>query len=321
MAVKPRATICVLGGTGFVGRTLVGLLIEAGYRVTVPSRAPERHRDVWVFPGVALPRVDVHDEAALAGVLQGCRAVINLVGILNERGHDGTEFERVHAELARKLVSACRRTGVRRVLQMSALKADAKLGPSHYLRSKGRAEDAIKAATDLDWTIFRPSTIFGPDDSFTNRFARLLRSLWVLPLPRADARFAPVFVDDVAAAFVTALEDSRTHGRTYELCGPEIYSLEEIVRLIRHTLGIRRAIWAVPDSIGRLQAWLGEYVLPGKPLSLDNFKSLTAASLCAEDGLRALGIEPKALSALLPAYLRGAPRQQRLARLRSATRR
>lgn len=319
MAVRHRATICVLGGTGFVGRALVDLAVDRNYRVIVPSRAPARHHVLRVLPGVALPATDVHDETALARVLQGCRAVINLVGILNERGHDGTEFERVHVELAGKLVRACRRAGVRRVLQMSALKADGQRGASRYLRTKGRAEDAIKAAADLDWTIFRPSAIFGPDDSFTNRFARLLRFAWVLPLPRAEARFAPVFVNDVAAAFGAALEDSGAYRQTYELCGPEIYSLDEIVRLIRRTLGLRRAVWNVPDSVGRLQAWLGEYVLPGKPLSLDNFRSLTVASVCAQDGLGALGIEPKALSALLPTYLRGRPRQRRLARLRSST--
>lgn len=320
MAIRQRAsTICVLGGTGFVGRSLVALLVERGYRVRVPTRAPERHRDIWVLPGVARPTVDVHDEAALAAALDGCNAVINLVGILNERGRDGSEFERVHTLLAQKLVRACRRTEVRRVLQMSALKADSRQGPSHYLRTKGRAEDAIKSAGDLAYTIFRPSVIFGPDDSFINRFARLLRWFWVLPLPRPAARFAPAYVDDVARAFAAALEDERTHGRTYELCGPEIYSLEEIVRLIASTLRLRRLVWPLPDRLGRMQAWLGER-LPGKPLSLDNFRSLSVASVCAENGFAALGIEPAALTALLPTALGRSARQRRLARLRSSTR-
>jgi NADH dehydrogenase len=321
MAVRHRAsTICVLGGTGFVGRSLVGLLVRRGYRVIVPSRAPERHRDLWVLPGTARPAIDVHDEAALAGVLVGCAAVVNLIGILNERGHAGAEFERVHAELAAKLVRACRSAGVRRLLQMSALKADAHHGPSFYLRTKGRAEESIKAAGDLAWTLFRPSAIFGPDDSFTNRFARLLRRLWVLPLPRGAARFAPVYVEDVARAFAVALEDSTAHGRTFELCGPDIFSLEEIVRLIGNTQRLRRRVWCVPDALGRVQAWLGEYVLPGKPLSMDNYRSLTVAAVCSTDGLAALGIQPRSLPALLPTYLGGAARQRRLARLRSAGR-
>src|SRR5262249_44351078 len=144
-------------------------------------------------------------------------------GILNERGHDGSGFERAHVELAAKLARACRATGVPRLLQMSALKADAEHGPSHYLRTKGKAERVVAAecAGHVAYTIFRPSVIFGPDDSFTNRFASLLRRLPVLPLPRPEARFAPVFVDDVVAAFLAALDDPRTHSASYELCGPD----------------------------------------------------------------------------------------------------
>ncbi len=321
MAVRTRGkTICVLGGTGFVGRSLVALLVERGHRVIVPTRSPERHRELWVLPGVAWPRADVHDEATLARLLTGCDAAINLVGILNERRDDGAEFERVHAELAHKLVRACRQAGVGRLLHMSALKADARHAPSFYLRSKGKAEDAVRAADDLAHTIFRPSTIFGPADSFTNRFARLLRLLWIVPLPRAAARFAPVYVDDVAQAFALALEDSRTYGQTYELCGPDIYSLEEIVRLIGRTLRLRRIVWPVPEPLARIQAWIGQR-LPGKPLSLDNLRSLSVASVCSADGLAALGITPRALTAVLPTYAGDSGlRQRRLARLRSGVR-
>src|SRR5690606_11318174 len=150
--------------------------------------------------------------------------VINLVGILNERGRDGSGFKRVHVDLVAKLLRACHDTGVTRLLHMSALKANADRGPSHYLRTKGQAEQLIRnEARAGRVTIFRLSVIFGPEASFTNRFAKLLKRLPILPLACADARMTPVYVNDVARAFMAALDDSRTFGRTYELCGPEIY--------------------------------------------------------------------------------------------------
>lgn len=305
MTIKPRSrTVCVLGGTGFVGRTLVNHLVRAQYRVTIPTRRTQRHRDMLVFPGVELIGADVHDERALTAVLQDTDAVINLVGILNERGRDGSGFKQVHVDLVAKLLRACRETGVRRLLHMSALKANAERGPSHYLRTKGQAEQLIRnqAADDLRFTIFRPSTIFGPNDSFTNRFAQLLKLMPVLPLACADSRMTPVYVDDVARAFMAALTDSRTFGRTYELCGPDIYTLEEVVRFVREQTGLRRAIVPLPRALGRLQAWTGEF-LPGKPFSLDNFASLSVSGVCSENGLAELGIEPQPMSVIVPGYL------------------
>ncbi|HEY8519400.1 MAG TPA: complex I NDUFA9 subunit family protein [Gammaproteobacteria bacterium] len=319
MAAKNRSTlICLLGGTGFVGRSLASQLVQKGYAVRIPTRSRARNRDLLVLPGVELVEANVHDERVLARLLDGCESAINLVGILNEPGHDGSGFKLVHTDLAAKLARACHETGVSRLLQMSALKANAERGASLYLRSKGQAEQAIKeiAGEELRYTIFRPSVIFGEEDSFTNRFARLLRFSPVLPLPGADARFAPVYVEDVAQAFVTALESSKTHGKTYELCGPEIYSLLEVVRLIRRELGIKRAIVSVPRPLGQIQAWVGEYLLPGKPFSLDNFRSLTVASVCSENGLSELGITPQSLETILPRYIRGGGKQARLARLR-----
>ena len=325
MAARHRSRrVCVLGGTGFVGRSLIGLLIRGGYQVDVPTRSRDRTRSLWVFPGVNVIQMDVHDETALSQLLRGCEAVINLVGILNETGHDdGAGFKRAHSQLAEKVVRACRSSGVARLLQMSALKANADLGPSHYLRTKGQAENAIKSlsGTDIKYTIFRPSVIFGEEDSFTNRFASLLRVLPVLPLPCAESRFAPVFVEDVARAFVTALGDSNTYGQTYELCGPDIYSLREIVSLVRWQLGMKRVVVPLPSALGHLQAWVADYLLPGKPFSLDNFRSLGIASVCGENGLALLGIKPHSLATILPTYLGGASPQGRLARLRQSARR
>lgn len=306
MTVKPPArSISVLGGTGFVGRVLVNRLIRAGYRVRVPTRHRERNRDLLVFPGLELPAVDVHDEPSLRRVFQGCEAVVNLVGILNESGHDGSGFKRVHVDLTAKVLRACHEMQVGRLLHMSALKANAERGPSHYLKTKGQAEQLIKSQSGeaIRYTIFKPSTIFGPEDSFTLRFARLLKRLPVLPLPCPDARMAPVFVDDVARAFFVALEDSRTHDRSYELCGPDVYSLAEIVKLIQRQLAIHRAIVPLPRPLGRLQAWVGDYLLPGKPFSLDNFKSLSISTVCSDNALAGLGIEPSSFATIAPTYL------------------
>jgi NADH dehydrogenase len=306
MSVKPPGrSLCVLGGTGFVGRRLVGHLIREGYRVRVPTRRPHRHRDLLVFPGLELSATDVHDPRALTSLVEGCEAVVNLVGILNERGHDGRGFEHVHVELTAKVLAACHETGVGRLLHMSALKASAERGASHYLRSKGRAEQLIKSRSGetIHYTIFKPSTIFGPGDSFTMRFARLLRRLPVLPLPCPEARMAPAFVDDVARAFVIALHDARVQNRVYELCGPDIFSLAEVVKLVQRQLGLHRAIVPLPNPLGRLQAWVGDYLLPGKPFSLDNFRSLGVPSVCSDAGFASLGIRPSSLATLASTYL------------------
>lgn len=300
-------SICVLGGTGFVGRQLTRALVERGYRVTVPTRNRRMHESRGVNQEVSLIEGDVHDIAFLRRVVGDSEAVINLVGILNEQGHDGSGFRHAHTELARRLASVCSETGVTRILQMSALKADAANGASHYLRTKGQAELELKrqGESSLECTIFRPSVIFGPEDSFINRFAKLLRLSPVLPLPRLDARFAPVYVADVVSAFCTALQSPDTIHRTYELCGPDVWAFREIIDYIKSELGIRRIVIEMPDALGWLQACVAEYLVPGRPFSLDNFRSLSVASVCSGDGLRALGIEATPMTAVVPEYLRG----------------
>lgn len=297
--------VCVLGGTGFVGSVLAARLAREGFTVRVPTRNRQRARDLLVLPGLELVQADIHDATQLAALLRDCAAVINLVGILNERGSDGSGFRHAHVELAEKLMAACRRSGVRRLLQMSALKANAERGPSHYLRSKGEAEQVIQsqAGENIQYTIFRPSVIFGPGDSFCLRFARILRRTPLLPMAGLNARFAPVYVGDVTEAFVRSLTDNRSFGQTYELCGPEVYTLEEILRFVCRELGIRRALINLPQSLGRLQAWVGEF-LPGKPLGRDNLRSLTVASVCRENGFAAFGIVPRPMEPIVRACLR-----------------
>ena len=299
MSAEPLS-ICVLGGTGFVGTVLINRLARDGHWVRVPTRSRSHGESLRVLPTVELIEANIHDPGTLDRLVTDMDAVINLVGILNEHGR--TTFQLAHAELAEKLVAALRAARVRRLLQMSALGATAQ-GPSRYLRSKAAAEAHIRAATPLEFTIFRPSVIFGPGDSLTNRFASLLRlSGGFLPLARAQARFAPVYVADVADAFVRALGSRASAGQTYELGGPEVMTLEQIVRLTARAAALPCRILRLPDALGRLQAALLG-LLPGRPLTLDNFRSLTVDSVCTEDGFGRLGLTPRRMEEILPGYL------------------
>jgi NADH dehydrogenase len=296
-----RLRICVLGGTGFVGTELVIRLAEAGHWLRVPTRRLDRGRHLSVLPTVELAVANIHEPRVLAGLLGGMDVVVNLVGILNPRG--GMHFGTVHVDLVEKLLEAARISRVPRLLHMSALGADAREAPSRYLRTKGQAEELVRAASWVSATIFRPSVIFGDGDSLTNRFAGLLRiGAGFLPLARARARFAPVWVGDVATAFKAALDTPACVGHVYELCGPQIVTLEELVRITAREAGLKCHVLRVPDALGWLQAAvLG--LLPGKPFSLDNFRSLRLDSLCREDGCRVLGIAPQSMAAVLPTYL------------------
>jgi NADH dehydrogenase len=298
-------SVCVLGGSGFVGTQLCAALAREGWRITVPTRNPARAQHLAMLPSLRLIGADVHDPGQLDIVCDRQQAVINLVGILNESGRDGSGFRRAHADLAGKLVSACRRMRVSRLLQMSALNADADHGASHYLKSKGIAERIIREESDPDlhWTIFQPSVIFGPGDDFVNRFAGLLRMIPAgLPLARPGARFAPVWVEDVVAALLRALNDDATAGEIYQLCGPDRHTLREIVCLVRDELGLSRAVIGLPDWAARAQAAVCDFV-PGKPFSTDNYRSLLVDSVCSSNGLARLGIHPQSLTAILPRYL------------------
>lgn len=296
-------TICILGGTGFVGRHLAARLANDGHRLKVLTRHRERHRDLLVLPRLILVEADVHDPKILAAELEGCEVAVNLVGILNERGHDGRGFYRAHVALPRTLVQVCREKGVKRLLHMSALGADAAYGRSHYQRTKGEGENTVHAAQDLQVTSFRPSVIFGPDDAFFNRFTRMLKiTPYWFPLACAGSRLQPVFVGDVVEAFARSLERQSTVGKRLELCGPKVYSLEELVEFAATTLRLRRRVVALSDGMSRLQAKLLEY-LPGKPFSWDNYLTLQTDNVCHESFPEELGIVPAAVEDVVPRYL------------------
>ena len=217
--------IYVVGGTGFIGAHLCYRLATLGHRVHVLTRRPERHRDFRVGDRVKLLQVNPYDADALADTLQDADCVINLAGILNEAGH--SRFSRVHVELPRTIVKVMRDLGVRRLLHMSALNANVNENHSRYLKTKGEGENLVHQSPGIDVTSFQPSVVFGPGDSFFNRFAALLRMTPgpVFPLACAGARFAPVYVGDLVEAFAQALDNSETVGQRLELCGPTSYTL------------------------------------------------------------------------------------------------
>ncbi|PKM11337.1 MAG: epimerase [Gammaproteobacteria bacterium HGW-Gammaproteobacteria-5] len=305
--------IVVLGGTGFVGRHLISRLCAEGHQLTVLSRNLDAHLVRFLPPGSQRLSCDVYDGAALARAFTGADVVINLVGILNESGNSGQGFRRAHSELTYLVTSACREAGVKRLLHMSALNAGR--GQSHYLHTRGEAETVIKAS-HLDWTIFQPSVIFGPDDGLLTRFRELLRLAPVLPLARAECKFAPVYIKDVVEAFVRALDNPATVRQVYELYGPEVISLKKLVRRIAQVMGWKRLVLPLPDSLGWVQAMLAEWI-PGKPFSRDNFRSLATDSVGGIDGLHRLGITPTPLSSRIERLLGSADsRQKRLDRYR-----
>jgi NADH dehydrogenase len=290
--------VVVLGGSGFVGRHVVARLATAGHRVIVPSRRRENARHLILLPTVDVVETDVNEPRALRELLAGATAVINLVGILNETG--GATFERAHVELARNLVDACRAAGVTRLLQMSALGADP-AGPSRYLQTKGNAE-AIVTLSDLRWTVFRPSVIFGREDSFLNLFARLSRLLPIIALAAPHARFQPIYAGDVAHCFVQALDDYLTGLARFDLCGPRVYTLEQLVRYVGEVTGAVRPIIRLGPALSRLQATALEF-LPGKLMSRDNLLSMQKDNVCDCPFPAVFRITPVALEAVAPQYL------------------
>jgi NADH dehydrogenase len=309
--------VLVLGGSGFVGRSLCERLTErdADTLITVPTRRLAHAREVQFLPTVVPVECDVHDAGQLARLVSGHDAVINLVAILHGSAAD---FEQVHVRLARQLASACVAGGVKRVLHVSALGASAD-APSLYLRSKAQAEAALRDAP-LDLTVLRPSVIFGADDQFLNLFSALQSVAPVMPLAGAEARFQPVWVEDVSEALARCLERPDTIGRVFECAGPQVFTLGELVRLAGRLCGHQRPLLPLPEALGRLQAALLE-LLPGTPLmSRDNLRSMQVPNVAGGKlpGLRDLGIEPASLPAVAPSYLSPGVGPARLNRWRAA---
>lgn len=294
--------VLLLGGTGFVGRSVCERLVEQdkSMRLTVATRRLAHAKSVQFLPTVDPVECDVHDDAQLTRLVAGHDAVVNLIAIL----HGSTaDFEKVHVRLARRLADACMAAGVKRLIHVSALGVSAD-APSNYLRSKAEAEAILRAAP-LELSILRPSVIFGAGDSFLNLFAALQSVFPVMPLACVDARFQPVWVEDVSEALLRCVVGKETTGKTYECAGPQVFTLGELVRLTGRLCGHERPVVGLPESLGRLQAAAME-LMPGVPLmSRDNIQSMRVPNVATGQlpGLDALGIQASSLQAVAPSYL------------------
>lgn len=325
--------LCILGGSGFVGTQLVSQLAARGLTVRVLSHRREMAKELILLPTVEVIEADVHDQQELIRQFRGMDAVINLVGILHERkisrvdlpSERRGDFQHIHLELSRKVVRACGEANVSRLLHMSALGADAN-SRSGYQRSKGIAEALIREAgmshsTHENWylngpkfvhgyglhfTIFRPSVIFGRGDSFLSMFARLLKLFPVMPLASSGTRFAPVHVDDVARAFADSLDNPATFGKTYDLCGPKVYTLRELIEYVGSVIGKKRSIVPLGKWASYFQAWALECI-PGKKLmTRDNYFAMCTDNVCATGWPAVFDFQPATLEAIAPDYLRAA---------------
>ena len=287
MGVRPGALVVLLGGCGFVGRALVRELHHRGYRLRLVTRRPDRHRDLLVLPRLELWEGDVHDERFLRQVVAGAAALVNLVGILDERAPG--DFVRVHEELPARVARAgC---GLR-LVQVSAAGADV-ASDSRYLRSKARGEQRLRALAPAA-IVVRPSVIYGPRDHFVCRFQRLLR--WAplgLPVPLAASPMAPVHVDDVVSGIIAVLARTAAAGRDYGFCGPEVMTLWEAVAAIAKRSGRARPRGLSSGTSLLLARVLGHW--PGGPFSIDQWRTLRAGSICPAEapGLPDLGVTPR----------------------------
>lgn len=305
-------TVAVLGGSGFVGASVINRLVARGHKVKVATRRRSHAQHLLMLP-VDVVETNIHDTDRLAQFVSGCDAVINLVGVLHGGTGDpyGPGFSVAHVELPQKLVLACRAAKLRRIVHVSALPADPE-GPSMYLRSKGDGERVLREARDLQTTIFRPSVVFGPGDRFLNTFADLQRLFPVIPLACPDAKIQPIFIGDLADAIVNSIDLDLTLNNTYDVAGPRVYTLEELVHYAGLAIGHPRKIIRLPTSLAHLQALTFE-MMPGEPpITRDNLASLTVPSTSDVRLPPELGVQLTSLEAVATDYLRGSALQARL---------
>lgn len=292
--------ITVLGGAGFVGSCLVAKLDAAGYQVKVLTRRRESAKHLILLPNVEVHTCDVNDNYALKESLTGSDAVINLIGILYEDSHNS--FESIHHQLPRRIAQLCEELNIQRLLHMSALQAS-KNSPSFYLRSKATGEEAVNEfSKKLNLTIFKPSVIFGRGDSFLNMFVSLIKFLPIIVLAKPKAKFQPIWVDDVAQCFLNAIENTATYGKSYELGGPNIYTLRELIQKVMAILGKNRPIIGLNDTLSMMQALMME-LSPFHLLTRDNIRAMQVDNICSASIAPELCVTPAALDVVAPTYL------------------
>ena len=300
MMKQRKQTVVILGGAGFIGTHLAQRLESQGYGVRILTRQREHAKHLSLLPGVNIIECNIRDDAALQAALVGADMVINLVGILHESSK--ITFKSMHAELPQHLVKACQQVGTQRLSHVSALNADA-TAPSAYLRSKAEGESAIRHS-NLDWTIFQPSVVFGQGDSFLTLFATLTQLMPVLFLASPNARFQPIWVEDLVGCIVNTLNNRQAYQQSFPLCGPHVYTLKQLVTLAGLYAGAQPRIIGLNPALSWLQASLME-LLPIKLMTRDNLRSMEVDSVSDAPFSATLGITPTPLEAIAPDYLGG----------------
>jgi NADH dehydrogenase len=296
--------VAILGGAGFIGRYVVKRLAERGDVLTVGGRHAAAAKFLKLkgdVGQVGLVNLSITDESLLPAFVAGNDAVVNLVGILLQRG--GQRFEMIHHVAPARLARVAREAGVQRFVHISAIGADAR-STSAYARTKAAGEAAVRDAFPTA-TILRPSVVFGPEDQFFNRLASMAMFSPVMPLiGGGETRLQPVYVGDVADAVVRVIDDSATAGRTYELGGPRVYTLRALTQLLLAELRRKRLMIDLPFALAALQAQLMS-LLPNPPLTPDQVEMLKYDNVASsgELGLATLGITPTAVEAILGTYL------------------
>ncbi len=293
-----KLKVCIVGGSGFVGSALVNRLSRLKCQVKVFSRHPQRSKHLKLLPGVSIQNIDYFAPKLLERQFDAVDLVINLAGILKPVAAD--TFNKVHVELARRIAEAASAVAVPRLLHMSALNAGNTA--SQYLLSKGQGQQVVHQYPNTRVTVFCPSVIFGPHDNFFNLFARLLRMPGPLPLVGAEAKFAPIYVEDVVDAFIHAIDSEETFGKNYHLCGPRQYTLLQLVEYTRDLLQQQKTIIPLGHTLSSVLVNLMG-LIPGSPITRDNYKSMQVDSICQQPIDPALGIQPRSIESVLPLYL------------------
>lgn len=309
MTIQPPhpPVITVFGGTGFLGRHIIRNLAKSGAVIRVATRSPASAyflRPLGQIGQIVPVRCDVNDDASVAAVLDGATHAVNLVGILFERGRQ--RFDRLHAELPGRIgrIAAAKKLAL--VVHISALGAAAN-GPSRYSRSKAAGEDALRAAFARH-VILRPSVVFGPEDNFFNMFARMAQKFHMLPLiAGGQTRFQPVYVGDIAEAVTRVIDaptDSVFVGKTYTACGPQVYSMKELMRITLQQSRLSACLLPLPGWAARLMAMVSR-LLPRPLITADQIRQLSVDNVQHPNvpGIADLGVAPTDLRAVLPSYM------------------
>lgn len=292
--------VTLVGGSGFVGSAIAHQLSNAGYEVKVLTRRREAHRHLILLPNVHVIECDVMNDSDLVLQLRGSDVVMSLAGILHESKH--ANFAQIHTELPRRIAQICAKQGIPRLIHMSALQA-ATSAPSAYLRSKAAGEDAVMAFDkQLHVTIFRPSVIFGRADNFMNMFANLIKIAPVIPLAKPEAKFQPIWVEDVAQFFVQSIATTQSYGNIFELGGPRVYTMRQIVEFVAFILGKKRAIIGLNDQLSYAQAMAME-LSPIKLMTRDNVRSMELDSVTSQPLPAWACVQLASVEAIVPEYL------------------